>query len=151
MNANQPVKLTIPSDSKFLSLARKVIEHFLSYQEVPPDLIYKVVLCVDEACSNIIKYSYDGKNDCPIDITFTLADDQFTVAIHDYGKQCDCSTFKPRDLDNIKPGGLGTLFIHEIMDDVNYCTDREVGTLLTMTKKLKTGEPTVATPEGQQA
>ena len=43
----------------------------------------------------------------------------------------------PRCLDQIKPGGLGTHFINEIMDDVSYCTERAKGTLLTMVKNLK--------------
>ena len=145
---HKPVKLTIPSDARYLSLARKVIEHFLSYQEVPPDLIYKVVLCVDEACSNIIKYSYEGRDDCPIEITFRLENDEFTVEVRDYGKQCDPETFRPRDLDQIRPGGLGTLFINQIMDQVHYCTDRDCGTLLTMTKKLKSGQPHATPREG---
>ena len=38
----------------------------------------------------------------------------------------------------MKPGGLGTHFINEIMDEVSYCTNRAKGTLLTMIKKLKT-------------
>ncbi|MFQ5482931.1 MAG: ATP-binding protein [Nitrospinaceae bacterium] len=143
---HKPVTLTIPSDSRYLSLARKVIEHFLSYQEVPPDLIYKVVLCVDEACSNIIKYSYEGRGDCPIEITFRLENDEFSVGVRDFGKQCDTSTFKPRDLCDIRPGGLGTLFINEIMDSVHYCTDRDCGTLLTMSKRLKS-KPREVTPQ----
>ncbi|MCA9482700.1 MAG: ATP-binding protein [Nitrospina sp.] len=136
----KPVQLIIPSDSRYLSLTRKVIEHFLSYKEVPSDLIYKVVLCVDEACSNIIKYSYDGKDNCPIEITFRLENDEFTVEVRDYGKQCDTASFRPRELDNIRPGGLGTLFINSIMDNVHYCTDRDCGTLLTMSKKLNFAE-----------
>ena len=45
--------------------------------------------------------------------------------------------FTPRSLEDVKPGGLGTHFMKEIMDEVSYCTDREEGTLLTMIKRLK--------------
>ena len=133
----QPVKLVIPSDSKFLGLSRKALEYLLACHGVPDETIRKLVLCVDEACSNIIKYSYMGRCDQTIEISFLLDDDNFTVTIRDYGKQCDAEQFKPRCLDELKPGGLGTYFIHEIMDDVTYCTKREKGTLLTMTKNLK--------------
>ncbi|NIQ02595.1 MAG: hypothetical protein GWM98_21310 [Nitrospinaceae bacterium] len=57
--------------------------------------------------------------------------------IRDYGKQCDSRRIKPRPLTRIEPGGLGTFFINEIMDEVNYCTNRDRGTLLTMHKHLK--------------
>lgn len=142
----QPVKLTIPSDSKYLGLARNVLKSLLSCHEVPDDVARKLVLCVDEACSNIIKYSYEGNCDCPIDLSFEIESDHFTVKIRDYGKQCDAGKIKPRKLDDVKPGGLGTFFINEIMDSVHYCTKREKGTLLTMTKKLPRG---AAVPEMQ--
>ena len=137
MRPTQPVKLTIPSDSKYLSLIRAVLKHLLSYYEVPDDITRKLVLCVDEACSNIIKHSYRGLCTEPIDLSFEIDNDNFIVKIHDYGKQCDAQKFKPRSLDEVKPGWLGTFFMHEIMDTVNYCTKREKGTLLTMTKRLQ--------------
>ena len=31
-----------------------------------------------------------------------------------------------------------SIFMNEIMDEVNYCTNRASGTLLTMIKKIKT-------------
>jgi len=131
-----PVKLTIPSDSKYLSLTRKVLTHLLSYYEVPEHLVRKLVLCVDEACSNVIKYGYGGECQYPIEISFQVDNDRFVVQIRDYGKQCDIGSIQPRCLDDVKPGGLGTFFINEIMDSVEYCTNREKGTLLTMVKKL---------------
>ncbi len=131
-----PVQLTIPSHSKYLCLVRKVLTHLLSNHEAPEDVARKIVLCVDEACSNIIKHGYGGNCDCPIEISFQLENDEFIIKIRDYGKQCDASQFKSRDLEDVKPGGLGLFFITEIMDTVDYCTNREKGTLLTMVKKL---------------
>ncbi|MFQ5450644.1 MAG: ATP-binding protein [Nitrospinaceae bacterium] len=133
----QTVKLTIPSDPKYLCLARKVQHHLLAGHEIPEEIIQRLVLCVDEACSNIIKYSYEGNKDQTIEISYTLKGDFFEVKIRDYGKQCDTKNFKPRSLQNVQPGGLGTYFINEIMDEVSYCTNRERGTLLTMCKHLK--------------
>ena len=73
----------------------------------------------------------------PIEATFHIDDDDFKVQIRDYGKQCDSSQIKPRCLDQIKSGGLGTHFINEFMDDISYCTERGKATLLTMVKKIK--------------
>jgi anti-sigma regulatory factor (Ser/Thr protein kinase) len=133
----QPVKLTIPSDPKYLCLLRKVLQHLFCSHEVSEELASRLVLCIDEACSNVIKYSYNGRKDQPIDISFFFEADSFIVKIHDYGKQCNTKEFTPRSLEDVKPGGLGTHFMKEIMDEVSYCTDRDKGTLLTMTKKLK--------------
>jgi len=140
----QPVKLTIPGDAQYLYLGRKVILYFLNHHEVQEDLAFKLVLCIDEACANIIKHSYGGNTECPIEISLFMDDNEFWVELRDYGKQCDANKIKPRPLDEIKPGGLGTHFMNEIMDDVEYCTNRDEGTLLTMRKKLATEDFAVA-------
>ncbi len=133
----QPIQLTIPSDSKYLKLSRTVLNHLLSFHEIPESLIRKLVLCVDEACSNVIKYGYGGNCESPIEISYSIDEDQFVVKIRDYGKKCDVQKIKPRHLDDVRPGGLGTYFINEIMDSVEYCTESEKGTLLIMTKNLR--------------
>lgn len=133
----ETVKLTIPSDPKYLGLTRKVVFQLLTCHGIAKEIIPRLVLCVDEACSNIIKYSYSGCQDQPIEISFSLDGDLFEVKIRDYGKQCDSSDIKPRSIHEIRPGGLGTYFINEIMDEVKYCTNRDKGTLLTMCKNLK--------------
>ncbi len=133
----ESVKLTVPSDPKYLSLVREVVFHLLTGQEVAKAIIPRLVLCIDEACSNIIKYSYSECKDQPIEMCFLLANDIFEVNIRDFGKQCDSSDIKPRSIHEVKPGGLGTHFINEIMDEVEYCTNRDKGTLLTMRKNLK--------------
>ena len=62
----------------------------------------------------------------PSDETFHIDYDDFKMQIRYYGKQCDSN--------QIKPGGLGTYFTSEIMDNFSYCTERVKGTLLTMVK-----------------
>jgi anti-sigma regulatory factor (Ser/Thr protein kinase) len=122
---------------KSLGLIRKVLQELMDYHEVPDETARRLILCVDEACSNVIKHGYGGPFEEPIETTFHIDGDDFKVEIRDYGKQCDSSEIKPRCLDQIRSGGLGTHFINEIMDDVCYCTERAKGTLLTMVKKLK--------------
>lgn len=131
------VKLTVPSDPKYLCLIRKVQEQLLTEIKVPEEMIRRLILCVDEACSNIIKYSYEGDCQQPIEISFLVDQDYYEVQILDFGKQCDAKKIKPRPVDEVAPGGLGTFFMNEIMDEVRYCTKREKGTLLTMRKNLK--------------
>ena len=134
---SQPIKLSIPSHPKYLGLIRKVLQELLDYHKTPEETERHLILCVDEACSNVIKHGYGGPCEEPIEATFHIDSDDFKVQIRDYGKQCDSSQIKPRCVNEIKPGGLGTHFINEIMDDVSYCTERAKGTLLTMAKKLK--------------
>ena len=143
-----PLQITVPSHSKYLSLIRNVLLQFLSTNQVPEKLARKIILCVDEACANIIKYSYDRNPECPIEMSFSLENSHFVAKIRDYGKQCDVKKIKPRNLEHVRPGGLGTHFIFEIMDQVEYCTQRETGTLLTMSKKIEAHETSQVSKKG---
>lgn len=134
---SQLISLIVPSDAKYLSLIRGTLKSFLKCHKVSDIEAGKIVLCVDEACSNVIKYSYEGCKEKPIEIAFDYDGETFVSKIRDYGKQCDVQKIKPRCLDDIRPGGLGTHFIFQIMDNVEFCTKREKGTLLTMTKRLE--------------
>ncbi|MBI1423681.1 MAG: ATP-binding protein [Gammaproteobacteria bacterium] len=79
----------------------------------------RVVIGVNEACMNIITHAYgDLHGDIVLDIT--REGSQITIRLTDFAKTVDCSTIKSRDLDDIRPGGLGVHFIHEVMDEVNY-------------------------------
>jgi phosphoserine phosphatase RsbU/P len=116
---SQPIKLSIPNQPKYLGLIRKVLQKLLNYHEVSDETGGHLILCVDEAFSNVVKLGYRGPSEEPIEATFHIDDDDFKVQIRDYGKQCDNSQIKPRYLDQIKPGGLRTHFINESIDDVN--------------------------------
>lgn len=79
----------------------------------------RVVIGVNEACMNIITHAYhDTPGDIELDI---LQEDALLIfQLTDFARTVDCSTIKSRDLDDIRPGGLGVHFIHEVMDEVDY-------------------------------
>jgi anti-sigma regulatory factor (Ser/Thr protein kinase) len=101
----------------------------------------KIVLAVDEACSNIIKYAYAGDTTKTIVITVTDETDHFSVRLTDRGRKVDAATIAPRDLDDVRPGGLGTHFIGAVFDTVAYDTDQDQGTVLTLLKNKRTVVP----------
>jgi anti-sigma regulatory factor (Ser/Thr protein kinase) len=95
--------------------------------------IDSIILVIDEAAQNIIKYAYEMKKNGPIQVEI-VEGSNLTVKIRDYGKQVDLSLIKPRNLDDVKSGGLGTHFINTICKNVKYehATDGKGGTLLTL-------------------
>jgi sigma-B regulation protein RsbU (phosphoserine phosphatase) len=46
--------------------------------------------------------------------------DGMEVSLTDFAETVDPATIKPRSLDDVRPGGLGTHFINQIMDEVQY-------------------------------
>ena len=133
-NENVPVTLTVPSHPKYLYVVRSALYPILVDAGFGRKDARRIILAVDEACSNIIKHAYEGDHTKTITLTVTDNADRFTVRIRDYGRKADTATIAPRDLADIRPGGLGTLFIEAAFDAVTYDTNQEQGTLLTLEK-----------------
>ena len=53
-----------------------------------------------------------------------------------FGRQVDPATIKSRDLDDIRPGGLGVHIIGSVMDQVEYQKAPEAGMMVRMTKLI---------------
>ena len=101
--------------------------------------IFEVQMAVDEACTNIIKYAYSGKEGI-INIYCELQDNYFSVTIMDTGRSFDPNTVLPPDiqtgLDKRQVGGLGIYLMRKLMDEVSYSFDTEKGNTLVMKKAL---------------
>jgi serine/threonine-protein kinase RsbW len=133
----ETVTLSVPSHPKYLYVLRSaaypvVIEAGFSRKEAQ-----RIVLALDEACSNIIKYAYEGDPAQFINVSITVERDGIHFQLTDTGRKPDVSTIAPRKLDDIRPGGLGTHFIRSVFDSVVYDTGRVRGTVLTLVKKRR--------------
>jgi sigma-B regulation protein RsbU (phosphoserine phosphatase) len=101
------------------------------------DTIQDFVIAVDEACQNIIRHAYQGQPDGEIILEICKENDDIVVLLRDFANRVDPDLIKPRDLDDIKPGGLGTHFIREVMDEVTFLPPpQDVGNLLKMKKRI---------------
>jgi len=82
-----------------------------------------VVLALAEAAQNIVKHAYNGaatSDNLKIEISYN--NNQLKIDLYDKGEPAIPTNIKPRDVDDIKPGGLGTFFIGQIMDEVLFKT-----------------------------
>ncbi len=96
-----------------------------------------VVIAVDEASQNVIRHAYKGAPDGEVVLDITRENDDIVLHLRDFAEKVDVSKIKPRDLDDIRPGGLGTHFIREVMDDVKFISiPEQTGNLLRMKKKI---------------
>ena len=96
-----------------------------------------IVLAVDEACQNVIRHAYGGEPGGEMIVEVRRIGDGIEVRLTDFAETVDPSTIKPRSLDDVRPGGLGTHFINEIMDEVRYLVPPEGrGNRLKMVKRI---------------
>lgn len=136
--SQQALQLSFCSDPKELHDVRDRVERFVLDAGMGDEDALNVVLAIDEALTNVIRHAYDGKHDQPIDITVVPMDNELSVIVRDYGKVTDRSKIHSRNLDDIRPGGLGVHIMHECMDSVEYLpAPQGGGTILVMTKFLK--------------
>lgn len=135
------VALTVPSHPKFLYIVRNVIYPIAVNSGFSKKDARKIVLAVDEACSNIIKYAYAGDTTKTISITVTNQAEHMSVRLVDLGRKVDAAQIAPRNLDDVRPGGLGTHFIGTVFDAVEYDTTQDHGTVLTLLKQKRTVGP----------
>jgi anti-sigma regulatory factor (Ser/Thr protein kinase) len=131
------VKLVVPSHPKFLHVVRSTLYSLVTEAGFPKKDARKIVLAVDEACSNIIKYAYEGGHSGTIALTVTVGPDKLVVVLKDEGKKPDVAAIAPRRLDDIRPGGLGTFFMAAAFDKVEYDTSGPAGTVLTLIKERR--------------
>jgi len=103
------------------------------------DLKDELVLAIAEAAQNIVKHGYKGVEDTTdrMEIKISLKDGQLEIGFFDKGKAVVPENVQHRQLDDIKPGGLGTFFIKQIMDAAVFKKDQKgwVNHLI-LTKKI---------------
>jgi len=131
------VKLIVPSHPKYLYVVRSTLYPLVTGAGFPKKDARKIVLAVDEACSNIIKYAYEGDHLGTIALTVTVSQDKLVVVLKDEGKKPDIAAITPRRLDDVRPGGLGTFFMAAAFDKVEYDTSGPAGTALTLIKERR--------------
>ena len=100
------------------SFCREVFEK-LKIQE---DLKDELVLAIAEAAQNIVKHAFKNAaspNELMV-VQISCENNKLQIAFYDRGTPVDPKKVKHREIDNVKPGGLGTFFIQEIMDAVEF-------------------------------
>ncbi len=91
------------------------------------DLKDELVLAIAEAAQNIVKHGYKGVEETAdrMEIKISLNEGQLEIGFFDKGKPVVPGNVQHRKLDDIKPGGLGTFFIKQIMDGAVFRKDQK--------------------------
>jgi serine/threonine-protein kinase RsbW len=111
------------------------------------DPVHDLVLAVDEALTNVIRHGYNGAPGGRICLRCAPVHDPargagVEVCIRDFGCQVDPQRICGRNLDDLRPGGLGVHIIRAMMDTVEYKQAEGGGMLLVMRKFKHQASPT---------
>jgi anti-sigma regulatory factor (Ser/Thr protein kinase) len=130
------VRIAIESDPMLLHIVRSVVKKRASeagFSEADAD---SLALAVDEAATNVIRHTYGNRCDCKLELEITTYPDRLEFVLEDFGPCVKPENIRPRSLDEVRPGGLGTLIIQSYMDSTCYDTGRSHGNRLKMVKYL---------------
>ena len=94
------------------------VEELNNYKE-------ELVLALAEAAQNVVKHAYKGQaSSDDMRILITYNNKYLKMELFDNGEAAIPENIKPRNLNDIKAGGLGTFFIGQIMDEVIFKTSK---------------------------
>jgi len=132
----------VPTRTEELHNIRQVVENEALQFGFDPQTAFHLALAVDEACTNIIKHSYEGNPAETFDVEIATYADRFMVILTDRGKAFNPKNAQKLDMkryfEQMRRGGLGVHIIHLVMDDVDYATTSSQVNQLRMVKHLNT-------------
>ncbi len=100
-------------------------------------LVNDLVIAVNEACMNIIEHAYKGDSSGEIVLEIHNNQGEIEFVLTDFAPPIDIDAIRARDLAQLRPGGLGTHFMAELMDSCVYAhTSGRPGNVLRMRKRL---------------
>lgn len=122
------LKLELRSQPQLLCAVRGALEPLVEMLGFSEEQCRAIIRGVDEAVSNIMRHSYCGRLDQPIEMYVSRVagpaegepSQGVEIVLLDCGPPCDTTKLKPRSLDEVRPGGLGLHIIRRSMDSIEY-------------------------------
>jgi sigma-B regulation protein RsbU (phosphoserine phosphatase) len=125
---------SFPGETSQLKFIRHFIQRIAFRAGVTAEWAQDLVLAADEACQNIIRHGYKSHKGS-IEITLKRTSKGLELELVDFAAPVKEDECQGRDLDDVRPGGLGTHFIYALTDRVRRLIPPEgAGNRLVLTK-----------------
>lgn len=146
MSQSQPMVIKLLSDAAELPGARERVRTWAKDHGWNEHQVADIVLAIDEALTNVIRHGYSGAPGQKIQVTIEDVVSRqhgpgIVIVIRDYGRQAPLEEICGRDLDDLRPGGLGVHIIRSVMDEVSYEHAPGGGMRLTLHKYRSSRKP----------
>ena len=110
--------VTVPADARYLKVVRAFFKPVVD-EQFGADA-GKLILVLDECCANVVKHRSGALDGGLVHVRLEVLPGRVRIRVGDFCGEGDVDRIKPRDLADIRPGGLGTHFVSEIMDRVEF-------------------------------
>lgn len=143
--------LRVPGRAESLRLIRAMVREASLAHGATAEWAHDLVLAVDEACQNVVRHGYGDHGLCGDVIVEMAADgDGLCVHVTDFAKPVDPATIRPRDLEDIRPGGLGVFLMRALTDECAWeAPPPGAGNVLRLRKRLPTNSTARNSEKGE--
>jgi PAS domain S-box-containing protein len=115
------LSFSLPPVPSRLLRARDRIRDYLQQHCSDQVVIDDVVLCVEEACTNVIRHSGSREN---MEILLQFVDDDLVAEVRDRGRGFDVDAFDAAATPDVNaPGGRGLFLMARLMDELTLSRD----------------------------
>lgn len=134
LSADPLIELRFAAEPCRLKLLRSVVHDAALMAGLHGQDVDNVVLAVNEACMNVIQHGYKNDPHGQIRLIIVNTEDALIFRVQDDAPCVDEKKVCSRDLEDIRPGGLGVHFINKIMDEAAFLECGDGGNLFQMVK-----------------
>ena len=136
------VEIRLPNQLKYLSTVADFLKSVCQNQEVPSEDIENILLAVDEASTNVIKYAYQVGPINYFKVRVSVNRELVQIDLLDQGKRFNPLEIPLLDVKDItedgkeKNIGMGVYFMKKVMDDIRYHYSPNEGNHLILVKQI---------------
>lgn len=117
-------QLVVPAQVNYLPVLRNFVTRIASMYRFSKSEINALTICVDEACTNIIKHGYGNTLSGSITMNLQIKTDRLVVELIDQGTSFDPNQIGDPNLSQYiqkrRKGGLGIFIMKKFLDEIQY-------------------------------
>ncbi len=143
MPAEEPqVRIAIGSRFEHIDLIQVVVDDALERLGLDDDSRHWVGIAIREAVANAIKHGNQQDPEKEVEVELAIVGDEAIIRVVDQGEGFDPQEVEdplaPENL--LKPNGRGIFYMNNFMDEIEYDTRPEGGTVVTLRKQIVASE-----------
>lgn len=122
------LQLTLPRDSRYVGVLRRVAESLLRGLDVPRESIDDVTVALSEACGNVIRHA-QGTQEYGVRLSVDAV--HCSIEVRDLGPGFDARTLHepPVSLEDVAEDGRGLPLLQALMDDLEFVRQDDTTTV----------------------
>lgn len=128
------MRIVLSSQPRLLHILRGVVRWVAVGSGFPETEADSLAMAINEAAANVIRHTYANREDARLALEFLRFPDRLEFLLEDWGPKVRVECIRPRPLDEVRPGGLGTFLINTLMDACSFDPSFTEGNRLRMVK-----------------